>query len=119
MSALSLLLLLQSPPATAEEALSSYRTVIKPLAQLDCPKAEGEEVVVCGRRRDQPDPYRIPSDASGSAPARGEPMSGGAAMGAGGCLRLCQSSVGITFDTRDGGSAARLAEGVKRMLGKD
>lgn len=59
MTLLILLAAAAAPGPTAEEAIVRYREIFKPTAELDCPKANGDEAVVCGRR-DQADPHRLP-----------------------------------------------------------
>jgi hypothetical protein len=44
-------------PVTAESALNNYRLSVKP---LECPKRADDEIVVCGRASDRPDPNRLP-----------------------------------------------------------
>ncbi|HEV2748552.1 MAG TPA: hypothetical protein VGW34_14810 [Allosphingosinicella sp.] len=49
-------------PADADAALRNYRALFKPPPELDCPRGGGEDadIVVCGRRRDAPQPERLP-----------------------------------------------------------
>ena len=85
-----------APPATAEQAIAAYRAVYKPTAELDCPRGEDGEIVVCARRGE--DPYRLPPSArEPGVPVRGEAPSGTAALDAGGCISRCQGSVGVNL----------------------
>ena len=85
-----------APPATAEEAMAAYRQVFKPTAELDCPRGDEGEIVVCARRGE--DPYRLPPSArEAGVPVRGEAPSGTAALDAGGCISRCQGSVGVNL----------------------
>ncbi len=61
----ALALLLASAPAWAEEpakdadeALDRYRRTFVPIAEIDCPRGEEGEIVVCGRSSTEPDPNR-------------------------------------------------------------
>jgi hypothetical protein len=46
---------------TADQALANYRELFEPVAELDCPKSQTpDEIVVCGRPFDAPDPNRLP-----------------------------------------------------------
>lgn len=121
---LALLLLAQGPAApaqlvTAEEAMGTYRRVIKPVAQLDCPKAEGGEVVVCARR-DAPSRYRLPlpSEPEAGARIRGDIPSGTDAMNAGGCLRMCSRPLDL-LNTRDGGAVGKAIGGLLKAVEGD
>lgn len=48
-----------APATTAEQALSNYRATFKSPAELDCPR-DGDAIVVCGRRRQEGPPERLP-----------------------------------------------------------
>ncbi len=50
----------QSPPSDLPEAIETYRRTFKPVAEIDCPRGEDGEIVVCGRSPDEPDPNRPP-----------------------------------------------------------
>lgn len=47
-------------PVTAEQAMEHYHQAFQPVRSLDCPGGGGDEIVVCGRRTDGPDPNRLP-----------------------------------------------------------
>ena len=79
---------------TAEQALTRYREIIVPTAELDCPRG-GDEIIVCGKRKGEKSPYRLPLPVSREAGARipGEALGDG-----GGCMRLCPQPVGINLE---------------------
>jgi hypothetical protein len=75
------------PPVTAEEALARYRQAFQSTRELDCPRGgDPNDIVVCARPKDAPDPNRAPLPVPREPGARvaGEPMADG-----GGCHRLC------------------------------
>ena len=80
-------------PATAEQALETYRKTFQSPRQLDCPKSEGsDEIIVCARSKGAPDPNRLP------LPVMREPgdrIPGEALVDGGGCMRLCHEPVRI------------------------
>ena len=76
-----------------------------------------DEIVVCGRPVQGGGGYRVPWAPEPGARVRliaGEPPSATGAMGAGGCLRLCEQPVMLNL--LDPGSIAR---GLDRILGGD
>jgi hypothetical protein len=82
-----------------------------------CRDAVVDSIVVCGRLARAGGGYRIPYEPEPGARVHlvaGEAPSGAAAMGAGGCLRLCHQPVAINL--LDPGSIAR---GLDRILGGD
>ena len=75
-------------PATAEEALATYRQTFKSTRELDCPKsADPNDIVVCARPQDAPDPNRLPLPAAPTpgAPNLDEALKGTHAMTADAC----------------------------------
>ncbi|HEX8444260.1 MAG TPA: hypothetical protein VF631_11500 [Allosphingosinicella sp.] len=101
MSRIAVLLLLSASPAlaepapvTAEEALLTYREAFKPIAEIDCPAGEGEEIVVCARRQ-RSERLQAAERAELGARVAGEGGSGSGALNADGCLRLCHRPVTI------------------------
>ena len=112
-----LLLLLAAPAAaqdqvTAEQALTNYRQVIVPTAELDCPRsADGDEIVVCGKRKGERSPYRLPLPVAREpgTPVRGEALADG-----GGCIRLCPKPVGIDLEM-----IFKAAKAIKNKLEED
>jgi hypothetical protein len=112
------LLLLVTAPAfaqdrvTAEQALSNYRKVMVPTAELDCPRGDdGEEIVVCGKRKGEKSPYRLPLPVEREPGARipGEALSGGF-----GCIRMCPKPVGIDLEM-----IFKAAKAIKNKLEED
>jgi hypothetical protein len=82
-----------------------------------CRRGAGDAILVCGRLAQGGGGYRIPYEPEPGARVRltaGEPPSAMAAMGAGGCLRLCEQPVMINL--LDPGSIVR---GLDRILGGD
>ena len=85
-------------PATAEQLLHNHGRDLDGGLRLNCGRGgEGDEIVVCGRRRRERDPNRLPLPV---APEPGERVAGhvptgGEAMAADGCLRLCQKGVTV------------------------
>ncbi|MGS1015850.1 hypothetical protein [Allosphingosinicella humi] len=47
-------------PLTADEAMETYRAAFQSPYQLDCPRGDEADIVVCGRRREGPAPERLP-----------------------------------------------------------
>jgi len=48
-------------PVAAEQAMANYRSVFGTARLLECPPATtADQIVVCGRRREQGDPNRLP-----------------------------------------------------------
>ncbi len=94
---LVLLLAAQSAPpgaVTAEQAIEAQAEEVGTTTGLKCPRGgEGEEIVVCGRRRGEGPPgseFRIPYVAERGRRIPGEPTFDG-----GGCMRLCPQPVTI------------------------
>jgi hypothetical protein len=98
---------------TAEEAEARFRQVFAPTKVLDCPEAKGDEIVVCAREGEHPARLPLPIEPEPGRIVRGE-ASGMGAMAAGGCLRLCQSSVGIDLKM-----AKQLIDVVGRLIEGD
>ncbi|HYD11333.1 MAG TPA: hypothetical protein VEC11_00650 [Allosphingosinicella sp.] len=82
-----------------------------------CRQGVGDDILVCGRPARAGGGYRVPYRPEPGARVRliaGEPPSAMAAMGAGGCLRLCQQPV--TVNLLDPGSIVR---GLDRILSRN
>jgi hypothetical protein len=99
MKVLAPLLLLAAPAsaqdkATAEQALTKYREIIVPTAELDCPRG-GDEIIVCGKRKGEKSPYRLPLPVPREPGAR---IPGEALADGGSCMRLCPQPVGINLE---------------------
>ncbi len=78
-------------PASADQAMRNYRSLVKSTRELDCPAGESaDEIVVCGRPPSAPDPDRLPLPVERvpGARAAGEPLSDG-----GGCISRCHQPV--------------------------
>lgn len=91
-------------PMNSDGALEQYRATFALVNQLPCADADdANEIVVCGRRDDAPNPNRLPLPVEPEIGAidRSD-TSGRAAMGAGGCLRLCPGFVGLRLTLRAG-----------------
>jgi hypothetical protein len=85
-----------TPPATSEEALANYRQTFKSTREIDCPRSvDPNDIVVCARPKDAPDPNRVPLPIGPEPGARvgGEMPSGLASMAAGGCISRCHQPV--------------------------
>jgi hypothetical protein len=112
--------LFAAPRITAEQAMTNYRKVLKPVRELDCPRgAGGEEIVVCGRWPDQPDPNRLPLPVEPEAGERtryapGELPAAEAGRTPAYCFRLCPGYVGVDIQTGKKAVAA-----IKRALEGD
>ena len=77
---------------TADQAMANYREVFQTTRELDCPRSDDpEEIVVCARPKDAPDPNRAPlaADPEPGARVAGDVPNGVASMNADSCLRLC------------------------------
>lgn len=109
------------PAATAEEALAAYdaefdAVMASARSLRRCPRgSDGEDIVVCGRADDSN--MRVPYE---PVPGEvhhipGDLPTGGEAMAAGGCLRLCSQPVMIDVI----GTARALARGIDRLLHPD
>ena len=88
----------QTVAPTAEEAMATYRQTFKPTRELDCPRSQDpEEIVVCARPKDAPDPDRppLPIGPEAGERVRGDLPNGVASMNADSCLRLCPQPVQI------------------------
>jgi hypothetical protein len=84
------------PARTAEEAMANYRETFESVRELDCPTPEDpEEIVVCGRPSDAPDPNRAPLPIGPEPGARvvGGVPSALESMSAGGCISRCPQPV--------------------------
>lgn len=122
MSSLAFLLIAAAPAAaegqvTAEQALSNYRAVIAPTAELDCPRGgTGDEIVVCGKRKGEKSPYRLPLPVAREPGTRiaGEVPTGRDALAAERCIKLCPQGVGI-----DLGMILNAAKAIKNALEED
>lgn len=82
-----------APPATAEEALANYRQTFQATRELDCPRGKDpNDIVVCARPKDAPDPNRAPLPIPREPGARipGEPLGDD-----GGCHRLCPQPLNV------------------------
>ena len=104
-------------PVTAQQMVDRQRGEVQTQLGLRCSRgSEDEEIVVCGRRsRDGPagSALRIPY-----VPEPGRRIPGEGNFDGGGCIRLCQSQVGIDFNTRDGGKVGSIVRGIKNALDK-
>jgi hypothetical protein len=50
-----------APPLTAEQALENHRIATRTARAPDCARGgPGDDIVVCGRSSEAPDPYRLP-----------------------------------------------------------
>ena len=68
-------------PVTAEAAMERYRSLVAPIAVLNCPKpGSPDEIVVCGRPEGR-DPNRLPLPPPPGERIRGEAISQVDAMG--------------------------------------
>ncbi len=71
--------------------MRNYRSVVKTTSELDCPLGpRSDEIVVCGRPSDAPDPNRLPLPV---ARVPGERIVGEALRDSGGCLSRCAQPV--------------------------
>ena len=61
-------------PLSAEQAMINYREAFKSPREIDCPASDPDEIVVCGRPKDAPDPNRAPLPIA-REPGRGFPAS--------------------------------------------
>jgi hypothetical protein len=102
-----------SDPVSAEGALKTQHSEMRLLTEMDCPRGDNEEIVVCGRRG---------GDAASAAklripyqPEPGRRIPGEASFDGGGCMRLCHRPVEI-FNTRDGGAIGAVVRGIKGAL---
>lgn len=79
-------------PLTADQAMETYRRAFQAPDQLDCPRGEDEDIVVCGRRTDGADSNRLPLPVAPDPGTRvaGEPVG---AVEAAGTRETC-STVG-------------------------
>ncbi len=87
-----------APPATAEEAIANYRQTFKSTDELDCPRsADPNDIVVCARPADAPDPDRLPLPVVPEPGARivGGLPSGIESMGADRCISRCPQPLRI------------------------
>lgn len=110
-----------APDPTAEEALAAWDAEFDAVmadarSRRRCPRgSNGEDIVVCGRADDQTMrvPYEpVPGEVHHVA---GDLPTGGEAMAAGGCLRLCSQPVMVDIE-----QAIRfLARGADRLLHPD
>ena len=110
------LLLLVAPGAaraqsvTAEKALDTYRKTFQSPRQLDCPRGEGsDEIVVCARPKDAPDPDRLPLPVAREPGAR---IRGEALADGGGCMRLCPQPLKMDL-TKVPGLIAKIVDRIK------
>jgi hypothetical protein len=71
-------------PLTADEAMETYRAAFHSPDQLECPRGEDADIVVCGRRREGPAPERLPLPVAPDPGTRvvGEPVGTVEAAGA-------------------------------------
>ncbi|HEY0626664.1 MAG TPA: hypothetical protein VGD10_08010 [Allosphingosinicella sp.] len=106
MAVLAAVILLSTPagaaPVTAEEALQMHRQTLQPVAAVNgCPKgADGEEIVVCGRREESPYRMPLPVTREAGVPVELPGEAPRASTSVGGCLRLCHKPVGVTVGTK-------------------
>ncbi len=103
-------------PVTAEQAMRRYREVVKPTAELDCPR-EPDAIVVCARPKDVPDPHRLPLPVTPTPGARVAGEAPRASAGYGDsryCFARCEGIVGLDLDM-----AIRAVAGIKRLIEGD
>jgi hypothetical protein len=80
-------------PVNAEEALATYRQTFKSTRELDCPKGtDPNDIVVCARPQDAPDPNRLPLPVAREPGAR---IPGEGLPDSGGCHRLCHQPITV------------------------
>ncbi len=107
----------RAEPVTAEQAMRRYREVVKPTAELDCPR-DPDAIVVCARPKDVPDPHRLPLPV---APTPGARVAGDAPRASAGaseftryCFARCEGIVGVDLDM-----AIKAVNGLKRLIEGD
>ena len=123
MTALYLALGLASGTAAAEPAEDEYDIgVLRPLANLDCPDGSGtDEIVVCGRKPDDGDRYRLPLpvEPTPGQRTRGEPLTAAEVAS----KRETCSTVGPNQNCGGGldiiGMAAMIAVGVAKIVAEE
>ena len=112
-------------PADPLGALAAVRraAAFRGIYEQDCDRdAVTGEIVVCGRRRRVGGGMRIPYVPEPGTPVRlvaGEAPGGVAAMGADGCLRLCQQPLSIDLIGGDRGIVNAIGRGIERLLHPD
>ena len=103
-------------PVTAEQAMRRYREVVKPTAELDCPREPGA-IVVCARPKDVPDPHRLPLPVTPTPGARVVGDAPRASAGYGDsryCFHRCEGIVGLDLDM-----AIKAVKGITRLIEGD
>ena len=109
----------QAPPplVTAEKALEMHRQRFEGTVSFDsCPVgAEGEEIVVCGRRGDSPYRYTGPVAREPGAPETLPGEVARAPTSVGGCLSRCPQPVMVDVI----GAAGAIAKGIGKLLHPD
>lgn len=61
----------QAPAVTADQAMAVEKALVSPAPPrrtVDCPQASGREIVVCGRREEDPAKQYVPSDIDSGVP---------------------------------------------------
>lgn len=110
-----------APPVSAERAMERYRETFQAPAALDCPRSAGDEIVVCARRDDNPDPNRLslplPAVAGARTPrAPGEAPTGlEAQASADACIDRCGTG-GFSISINVIENAKRLKNVVESLL---
>jgi hypothetical protein len=124
---LFLLLIPGAAPAqrvTAEQAIENHRRQLQSATgtgvrrAADCePSSNPDEIVVCGRNDNERHRLPLPVEPVPGAPQRqlGELPTGGDALSAGGCLRLCHQPVQVDVI----GAARGAARAIGRLLDPD
>ena len=104
--------------AGAERAMTRYRQVFKPTAEIDCPRPDDPETItVCGRRPET-DPNRLPLPVGPDAGSPTRLLPGEApraTMNVGGCMRLCPQPVQVDLIK----AVPAVVEGIKKILDPD
>jgi hypothetical protein len=114
-----LLALAAAQQLNPEAAIAAQRAEVRTAMRIDCPPGGGDEdIVVCGRGRGAGgEAYRVPFVAEPGRIARlpGEAPTGGDALAADRCLRLCPQPVMIDVV----GAIRAVEHGLDRILHPD
>ena len=105
---------------TADQAMSNYRKIMKPVRELDCPSGVGQdEIVVCGTSPGEIQRDRLPLPVEREAGDRVRLVPGEAPQADAGrppayCFSRCPGIVGMDLDM-----AKKIAAGIKQALERD